>query len=149
MLNAVSAPAAAFAAGCSASTIRALRTKGYIRGFGRRHGKGHVYTPSEVARLAIVNILTRYGISLRRSFDLVAERERVIDGLLYLTTTDNAKRYTLTIAVDPDGRCVLANCDTAQTENTPDDLPVTIRINATLVLRSAVERMNNFRTTPE
>src|ERR1700674_1538386 len=104
MLTEYSPHATAYAARCKPDTLRDWRRLGFFKGLGERKGKGHLFTLSDVARIAVAAFIARNGAILREAFEIVGERGWTIDAVA--ATERNApgagNDYYLSFVVNPD-----------------------------------------------
>lgn len=137
--------AAAYAVRCKSEQLRDWRRHGFLSGIGERDGKGHLFSVTEVARLAIAVFLFKCGFSLRFAFTVVNERGNQIDAVaMQISAAVPAGRdYYLTFAINPDlGSEPCASITSAPLANVAlaRDTPGALQINVSEIIRSAVDR---------
>lgn len=146
MLRDISPPAVAYAARCNACDIRHWRSHCMIDGIGERIGKGHLYSSTEAACIAIAAFIARHGIGFREAFRIVGDRRAQIDELVKGQLRSghcDGSDYVLTFALDPDisngyrsitgapiARCALG-----------EDVAGALQVNLSLIIRSVVDRL--------
>jgi hypothetical protein len=143
MLKEYSPGATAYAARCKPDTLRDWRRLGFFKGLGERKGKGHLFTLSDVARIAVAAFIARNGASLREAFEIVAERGRTIDAVAAAEcNAAGASNYYLSFVVNPD--CSFPESITGapvsaiQFDTEPTGV---LQMNVSKLVRSALERL--------
>jgi hypothetical protein len=145
MLTEYSPHATAYAARCKPDTLRDWRRLGFFKGLGERKGKGHLFTLSDVARIAVAAFIARNGASLREAFEIVGERGRTIDSVAAVerNAAGTGSDYYLSFVVNPD--CSFPESITGAPVSAMkfDTEPTgVLQVNVSKLVRSALERLN-------
>jgi hypothetical protein len=147
MLTEYSPHATAYAARCKPDTLRDWRRLGFFKGLGERKGKVHLFTLSDVARIAVAAFIARNGASLREAFEIVGERGWTIDAVAAgeRNAPSAGNDYYLSFVVNPD--CSFpesiagAPASTIQFDTEPTGV---LQVNVSKLIRSALERLNTY-----
>lgn len=148
MLTEYSPHATGYAARCKPDTLRDWRRLGFFKGgLGERKGKGHLFTLSDVARIAVAAFIARNGASLREAFEIVGERGRTIDAVAGVerNSPGSCTDQYLSFVVNPD--CSFPESITgAPVSNIQFDIEPTalLQVNVSKLIRSALERLNTY-----
>lgn len=144
MIKEFSPHATAYAVRCKPDALRDWRRQGFLDGLSERKGKGHLFTVSDVARIAVAAFIARNGASLRQAFDIVNQRGGIIDSLAAVErdAPGTSQDYVLTFVVDPD-TSFPASITGAPISLIEFDLPPVgaLQINVSRLVRSAMERL--------
>ncbi|UPK25940.1 helix-turn-helix domain-containing protein [Bradyrhizobium sp. 195] len=146
MLKDYSPNAAAHAARCKPDTLRDWRRLGFFNGVGERKGKGHRYTLSDVARVAVAAFIARNGASLRAAFEIVGQRGKLIDAIVAheRTSPGSADQFlTFTIDLDATFPAAITGAPIANIEFTIAPIGV-LQVNVSKLIRSSLERLDAF-----
>lgn len=147
MLTEYSPHAAAYAARCKPDTLRDWRRLGFFKGLGERKGKGHLFTLSDVARIAVAAFVARNGATLREAFEIVGQRGGMIDTVVASerNATGASNDYYLSFVVNPD--CSFPESITgAPISNIQFDTEPTavLQVNVSKLIRLALERLVTY-----
>lgn len=147
MIKEFSPHATAYAVRCKPDALRDWRRQGFLDGLSERKGKGHLFTVSDVARIAVAAFIARNGASLRQAFDIVSQRCGTIDSVAAVErdAPGTSQDYVLTFVVDPD-TSFPASITGAPIENIEFDSPPVgaLQINVSRLVRSAMERLATY-----
>ena len=148
MLREYSPDATAYAARAKPGALRSWRTHGFLDGLSERKGKGHLFTKSDVARIAVAAFIARNGASFRQAFDIVNDRGGIIDSLVAAprNASGAGRDYVLTFVIDPD-TSFPASITGAPISgiNFDDEPPVAaLQVNVSQLLRSALDRLESY-----
>jgi hypothetical protein len=145
MLTEYSPHATAYAARCKPDTLRDWRRLGF-KGLGKRKGNSHMFTLSDVARIAVAAFIARNGASLREAFEIVGERGRVIDAVVNgERNAPGSGNHYLSFVVNPD--CSFPESITnAPVSNIQFEIDPTavLQVNVSKLVRSALERLDTY-----
>jgi hypothetical protein len=139
--------ATAYAVRCNPDTLRDWRRMGFFKNLGERKGKGHLFTPSDVARIAVASFIGRSGASLRSAFEIVDERGPLIDSVVGAErgALDTRKDYFLTFVIDPDASFPASVTSAPAAKIEFDSEPVGIlQVNVSSLVRSVLNRLDSF-----
>jgi hypothetical protein len=147
MVTEYSQNATAYAARCKPETLRDWRVRGFFEDLGQRKGKGHMFTLSDVARIAVAAFIARNGSSLREAFEIAGERGRMIDAIVAgeRTAPGAGNDYYLSFVVNPD--CSFPDSITgAPVSNIQFDTEPTavLQVNISKLIRSALRRLDTY-----
>lgn len=147
MLREYSPHATAYAVRCKPDALRDWRRKGHFDDLGERKGKGHLFTLSDVARIAIAAFIARSGATLTEAFKIVRDRGAIIDSVVAAErgapgATDD---HFLTFAIDPDASfpASITSAPVAKIEFDFDPVGV-LQVNVSNLLRSVLDRLSSF-----
>lgn len=147
MLREYSPHATAYAVRCKEGVLRAWRSKGLFDGLSERKGKGHLFTLSDVTRIAIAAFIARSGANLSESFEIVRERGAVIDSVVAAerSTPGAMGDYFLTFVIDPDVSfpASVTSAPVAKIEFESDPFGV-LQVNVSKLSRSVLDRLAAF-----
>ena len=144
MLKEYSPHATAYAAHCKPATLRDWRRLGFFDGLGGREGKGHLFTLSDVARIAVAAFVARNGASLKQAFEIISERGRMIDAVAASerTAPGAANDYYLSFVIDPDigfpASITGAPVSNIQFDTEPTGI---LQVNVSKLIRNALGRL--------
>ncbi|WP_194464253.1 hypothetical protein [Bradyrhizobium sp. CCBAU 53340] len=147
MIREFSPQATAYAVRCKPDAIRDWRRLGLLNGLSERKGKGHLFTVSDVARIAVAAFIARNGATLRQAFEIVDRRGAIIDTVA--ATERNApgagQDYVLTFVVDPDVSfpASITNAPISNIEFDAEPIGA-LQINVSRLVRSALERLVTY-----
>ncbi len=148
MLKEFSPHATAYAVDCKPDTLRDWRCLGFFTGLGERKGKGHRYTLSDVARIAVASVIARGGSSLKSAFALVGEMGGLIDAIV--ASERNAPRSTsdqfLTFAFGLGAERSVMNVRISDI-HLPHKPTAIFEINLSELIRSALTRLDTFEAS--
>lgn len=140
-----SPPVTAYAARCTPTTLRTWRRMGFFKSLGERKGKGHVFTLSDVARIAIAAFIAQNGASLREAFEIVEQRGGMIDAVAAAVRDEpgSAADYYLSLTIDPDVSfpASITGADIAHIEFAAKPVAV-LQVNVSELLRSVLRRLS-------
>ena len=147
MLKEYSPHATAYAARCKPDTLRDWRRLGFFKGLGERKGKGHMFTLSDVARIAVAAFIARTGASLRTAFEIVGERGGLIDAIAAQerNSPQSAGDRFLTFVIDPDTSfpASITGAPISHVEFLAEPTAA-LQVNVSKLLRSALDRLSTF-----
>jgi len=137
--------ATAYAARCKPETLRDWRVRGFFKDLGERKGKGHIFTLSDVARIAVAAFIARNGASLREAFEIIGERGREIDAVVAGERKTLGADYYLSFVVNPDCSFPesITNAPVSNIEFDTDPTAV-LQMNVSRLLRSVLERLDTY-----
>lgn len=147
MIREFSPHATAYAVHCKPDALRDWRRQGFLGGLSERKGKGHLFTVSDVARIALAAFIARNGASLRQAFEIVNRRGGIIDSLAAVERdTPGARQdYVLTFVVDPDAGFPASITGAPIANIAFDSEPIgALQINVSLLVRSALARLATY-----
>lgn len=149
MLTDFSPHATAYAVRCKPATLRDWRRLGFFNGLGERKGKGHLFTFSDVARIAVAAFIARNGASLRQAFEIVGERGRVIDtvtAFIARNAPGSHSDYYLSFVVEPDTSfpSSITGAPVADIQFSGEPTAV-LQMNISKLIRSALERLDTYQ----
>ena len=137
----------AYAVRCKPDALRDWRRKGHFDDLGERKGKGHLFTLSDVARIAVAAFIARNGASLSEAFNIVRERGGLIDSVVAAERTAPGAKgdYFLTFVVDPDVSfpASITSAPVVKIEFDPDPVGV-LQVNVSKLVRSVLDRLDAF-----
>lgn len=138
-------PRAAVAAiGIPYIRLREIRLDNLFTSFGKPVGNYFVYSMVEIVFAATAACLADVGITWRRGCIFVSERQHAITGLLFLAEA-HSEDYILTLTFDRNtGTCSVVDCERSDRVKFSEAVPITIRINISMILRTAVARVDEF-----
>lgn len=146
MLKEYSPGATAYAARCKPDTLRDWRRLGFFKGLGERKGKGHLFTLSDVARIAVAAFISRSGATLRAAFEIVGQRGRLIDAIVgHERTSPGSADQFLTFSLDPDASfpAAITGAPISNIDFTTEPTGL-LQVNVSKLVRSALERLETF-----
>ncbi|MBS0528675.1 MAG: hypothetical protein JSS22_04710 [Proteobacteria bacterium] len=144
MIKEYSPDATAYAVRCSPSALRDWRRHGFLKSLSERLGKGHLFSLSDVARIAVAAFLARNGATLQDAFAIVSGiRGGVIDSTIAtLRDGRSASDYFLTFTVNPDTSWPTAITGAPVAKIAFDEEPVaTLQVNVTKFLATVLARL--------
>jgi len=147
MIKEFSPHATAYAVRCKPDALRDWRRQGFLEGLSERKGKGHLFTASDVARIALAAFIARNGASLRQAFEIANQRGAIIDSVAATErdTPGAGQDYVLTFVVDPDASFPASITGAPISNIEFDSEPVgALQINVSRLVRSAMERLTTY-----
>jgi hypothetical protein len=138
--------ATAYAVRCEPHSLRTWRTQGHLAGLSERKGKGHLFSLSDVARIAVAAFIARCGASLTEAFKIVRERGSMIDSVVGAERTSAGQSdYFLTFVIDPDTSFPASITGAPAPAIAFDTEPTgVLQLNVSKLIRSALERLDTF-----
>ena len=139
--------ATAHAARCKPNALRDWRRLGFFKGLGERKGKGHLFTLSDVARIAVAAFIARAGAPLRSAFEIVGERGALIDAIVAheRDAPGSVGDRFLTFVIEPD--CSFPASITGAPVADIGFLvepTAALQVNVSKLIRSALERLKAY-----
>lgn len=145
MLMEFSPHATAYAVRCKPDTLRDWRRLGFFKGLGERKGKGHLFTLSDVARIAVAAFIARNGASLREAFEIVGARGGRIDAVVASErhAPGAAEDYYLSFVIDPDMSfpASITGAPVLNIQFSPDPTAV-LQVNVSKLIRLMLDRLD-------
>lgn len=152
MLTEYSPHATAYAARCKPDTLRDWRRLGFFKSLGERKGKGHLFTLSDVARIAVAAFIARNGASLREAFEIVGERGGRIDAAVAgeRNVPGTTEDYYLSFVIDPDMSfpASITGAPVLEIQFSPDPTAV-LQVNVSKLIRLMLERLDFYEKNDE
>lgn len=147
MLKEYSPNATAYAVRCEAHTLRNWRTQGHLAGLSERKGKGHLFTLSDVARIAVAAFIARSGASLRTAFEIANERGALIDAIVAYErdAPGSIGDRFLTFVIEPDISfpASITGAPVAKIEFLAEPTAA-LQVNVSKLIRSVLERLKTY-----
>ncbi|WP_316179660.1 MULTISPECIES: hypothetical protein [unclassified Bradyrhizobium] len=147
MLKEYSPSATAYAAHCKPDTLRDWRRLGFFEGLGERKGKGHLFTLSDVARIAVAAFIARNGAGLRNAFEIVGRRGGLIDAIAAheRSAPEATDDRFLTFVIEPDTSfpVSITGAPIGHIKFLADPTAA-LQLNVSKLIRSVLERLDTF-----